>query len=117
MLYGSNKKIIATTNYLILSIDENILVSDANSTEISESLYTQLVTKVNSLTTWNEQNSADLVAKDKELQEQVNKKANQIDLDAEITRAKKAETENSNAIKLKASQSEVDDLALKCYPA
>ena len=113
MLYGSNKKTIATTNYLILSIDENILVSDANSTEISESLYTQLVTKVNSLTTWNEQNSADLVAKDKELQEQVNKKANQIDLDAEITRAKKAETENSNAIKLKASQSEVDDLALK----
>ena len=42
MLYGSNKKTIATTNYLILSIDENILVSDANSTEISESLYTQL---------------------------------------------------------------------------
>lgn len=47
MLYGSNDKTIATTNYLTLSIDENILVSDANSTEISESLYNQLVTKVN----------------------------------------------------------------------
>lgn len=49
MLYGSNDKTIATTNYLSLTIDKNILVSDANSTEISESLYNQLVTKVNVL--------------------------------------------------------------------
>lgn len=46
MLYGSNDKIIATTNYLTLDIDNNILVKDANSTEISQSLYTQLVTKI-----------------------------------------------------------------------
>lgn len=46
MLYGSNDKIIATTNYLTLDIDDNILVKDANSTEISQSLYTQLVTKI-----------------------------------------------------------------------
>ena len=68
MLYGSNDKTIATTNYLTLTIDENIIVSDANSTEISESLYTQLVTKVNTLLTWNEQNAADLQAVDKDLQ-------------------------------------------------
>lgn len=113
MLYGSNDKTIATTNYLTLTIDENILVSDANSTEISESLYTQLVTKVNSLETWNEQNAADLIETDKNLQIQINKKAEQTALDAEITRAKKAEQANANAIALKASQADVDDLTLK----
>lgn len=36
----------ATTNYLTLSIDENTLVTNAQSTEISQSLYEQLVTRV-----------------------------------------------------------------------
>lgn len=53
MLYGSNEEVIGTTNYLTLTIDENILVSDAQSTDISLSLYNQLVTKV-------AQNNADL---------------------------------------------------------
>ena len=44
MLYGSGDDVIATTNYLTLTIDENVLVEDANSTEISTSLYNQLVT-------------------------------------------------------------------------
>nr|DAL41873.1 MAG TPA_asm: collagen alpha 1(VIII) chain protein [Bacteriophage sp.] len=51
MLYGSGGKTIATTNYLTLKVDDNILISDAQSTEISESLYAQLVDKVNSYTT------------------------------------------------------------------
>lgn len=113
MLYGSNDKTIATTNYLTLSIDENILVGDAESTEISTSLYNQLVTKVNTLLTWNEQNSADLIKTDKELQLQINKKANQDDLDVEIARAKKAESDNAKALALKANQSDVDELAIK----
>lgn len=113
MLYGSGGNTIATTNYLILSIDENILVNDAQSTEISQSLYNQLVTKVNSITVWNEQNSAELIEKDKELELQIKKKANALDLDKEIVRAKQAETENKNAIALKASQKDVDDLAIK----
>lgn len=113
MLYGSNDKTIATTNYLTLTIDENIIVSDANSTEISESLYTQLVTKVNTLLTWNEQNAADLRAVDKDLQIQINKKAAQSDLTAEIARAKAAEKTNADAIALKASQKEVDELSIK----
>lgn len=113
MLYGSNQGTIATTNYLTLSIDENILVNDANSTEISESLYTQLVTKVNALTTWNEQNAADLIATDTNLQKQINTKASQSDLTAEIARAKSAEKSNANAIALKANQSEVDKLTIK----
>lgn len=49
VLYGSDEAVIATTNHITLFIDENILVSDANSTEITESLYNQLVTKVNSI--------------------------------------------------------------------
>ena len=46
MLYGSRDKVIATTNYLILRINENNFVSDAQSTEITESLYNQLVSKI-----------------------------------------------------------------------
>lgn len=113
MLYGSNDKTIATTNYLTLTIDENIIVSDANSTEISESLYTQLVTKVNTLLTWNEQNAADLQAVDKDLQIQINKKASQSDFEKEVARAKTAEKANADAIALKASQKEVDELSIK----
>lgn len=113
MLYGSNDKTIATTNYLSLTIDENILVSDANSTEISESLYNQLVTKVNTLLTWNEQNAADLQAVDKDLQKQINERALQTDLATEIARAKAAEKTNADAIALKASQKEVDELSIK----
>ena len=46
VLYGSKDKTIATTNYLTLTINDNILISDANSTEISESLYNQLVSRI-----------------------------------------------------------------------
>lgn len=113
MLYGSNENTKATTNYLTLSIDENILVSDAQSTEISQSLYTQLVTRVNTLLTWNEQNAADLVAVDKDLQQQINTKAAASALASEISRATAAEQANAAAIETKASQAEVDQLSIK----
>lgn len=110
---GTIKGQTATTNYLTLSIDENILISDANSTEISQSLYNQLVSKVNALTTWNKQEVADLIAVDKDLQAKINTKAAASDLTAEISRAKAAEKANADAIALKASQSEVDKLSIK----
>lgn len=113
MLYGSDDNIIGTTNYLTLTIDQNILVSDAQSTEISQSLYTQLVERVNTLITWNDQNAAELIATDTDLQRQINTKASVNDLNAEIARASAAEVANANAILTKASQSEVDELALK----
>ena len=113
MLYGSDKNTIATTNYLTLTIDKNILVSDAQSTDISLSLYNQLVSKVNSLSTWNEQNAADLIAADKDLQQQINKKADATALTEEISRAKAAEKANAEAIALKANQTDVDDLTIK----
>ena len=49
MLYGTNGRTIGTTNYLTLAIDENILVSNAQSTNISTSLYQQLVSKIDTL--------------------------------------------------------------------
>ena len=113
MLYGSYKNVIATTNYLTLTIDENILVSDANSTEISESLYQQLVTKVNALSNWNGQSVEDLNKVDADLQKQINRKAENNDLIDEVNRAKAAEKVNADAIALKASQADVDDLTEK----
>lgn len=107
MLFGSDEDVIATTNYLTLKIEPNILVSDAQSTNISQSLYTQLVTRVNNLITWNEQNAAELVAVDRELQRQINAKADQSDID-DI----EADINNINsALSLKASQSQVDRMA------
>lgn len=47
LLYGSGGATRATTNYLTLEIDENILVRNASSTEISQPLYDQLVTRFN----------------------------------------------------------------------
>lgn len=113
MLYGSNEDTIGTTNYLTLTIDENIFVGNAQSTEISQSLYTQLVTRVNTLITWNEQSAADLVSKDRDLQNQINAKADSSDLNAEINRARAAEVANANAIAIKANQSDVDALTLQ----
>ena len=113
MLYGSHDTTIGTTNYLTLKIDKNILVSDATSTEISQSLYDQLVTKVNALDSWNGQSVTDLQNDITDLQTQVNKKANQTDLTSEINRAKAKEQELENSIELKADQSKVDDLELQ----
>lgn len=113
MLYGSGGEVIGTTNYVTFTIDKNNLISDASSTEISESLYQQLVTKINALSSWNGQSVSDLVEADKELQRQINQKAKQSDLEAEVTRDQTAEKKNADAIMLKASQSSVDELSQK----
>lgn len=52
MLYGSNDRIIGTTNYITLTIDDNILVSDAKSTELSQSLYDKLVSELTVTHEW-----------------------------------------------------------------
>lgn len=48
-LYGTGGETKATTNYLILTIDENILVTNAQSVAISSTLYDQLVSRINTL--------------------------------------------------------------------
>ena len=113
MLYGTGDTVIGTTNYLTLKVDKNILVSDATSTEISQSLYDQLVARVNALDSWNGQSVADLQADIDDLQAQMNRKAAQTDLTSEITRAKAKENELENAVELKANQSQVDALDLQ----
>lgn len=50
ILYGTGGNVRATTNYLTLTIDENILVTNAQSTEITQSLYEQLVDSVTTTT-------------------------------------------------------------------
>lgn len=49
LLYGSNEDVRATTNYLTLRINENILVSDADSVEMTTSLYDQMIASVKKL--------------------------------------------------------------------
>lgn len=64
-LYGANNGVRATTNTLILTIDENMLVVDAQSIDITPSLYEQLVSKVDQLTTVQQYESvADMKASD-----------------------------------------------------
>lgn len=46
MLYGSGRTKIGTTNYLTIKVTQNNYIGDAQSTEISQSLYDQLVDKV-----------------------------------------------------------------------
>lgn len=64
MLYGSHGNTIATTNFLTLTIDRNILVSNAQSTEISTSLYTQLVNRVNDLLEYAAEHPSDVAVAD-----------------------------------------------------
>lgn len=113
MLYGSHDTTIGTTNYLTFKISKNNLVSDATSTDISQSLYDQLVTKINALTSWNGQSVADLESEVQDVKAQVSRKASQADLINEIARAKASEDANAAAIQLKASQSQVDELEMK----
>ena len=49
MLYGTGGDTIGTTNYLTLTIDQNMLIANAQSTNISTSLYSQLVNQVSAL--------------------------------------------------------------------
>lgn len=62
LLYGSDGTIIATTNYLEITIDENFLVSDASSTNISQSLYDQLMEKFNRITNLDQSQYEELIA-------------------------------------------------------
>lgn len=113
MLYGNNETVIGTTNYLTLTVDENILISDAQSTDISSSLYDQLVTKVNSFIAYNEQKISDIVSANDRFEQKISQKVDVSDLAEEIERAKSAEKTNSDAIALKANQTDMDKISDK----
>lgn len=84
MLYGTKDTTIGTTNELTLKIDQCHMVSDAESTEITESLYNQLVTAVQNI----EDKMNDLEAVDvtvvNDLQEQIKVERARIDNIASI---------------------------------
>ena len=97
---GNNKKyIVGTSNYLTLTVEKNILKEGTESTEISPTLYQQLVNIVNSYTTSTDR-----------LEAQIALKANQSALTAEITRAQNIEGGLRTDVDAKASQTDLDDL-------
>lgn len=100
MLYGSGEDVIATTNYITFTISSNILIEDAQSTEITQSLYQQLVTEVRSYT----------LSTDR-LEAQIALKADQSALTAEINRAQGIEGGLRTDVNAKASQSDLETLA------
>lgn len=53
-LYGTNEGIVATTNRLELKVDEGGIVVDANSVDITPTLYEQLIAKFNKLSKWSQ---------------------------------------------------------------
>ena len=61
MLYGADGTIKATTNYLTLKVESSALISDASSTDISQSLYDQLVERFNRIADLSESDYSDLI--------------------------------------------------------
>lgn len=49
LIYGTGGDVIATTNYLTYTVDENALIADAQSTDITLSLYQQLINSFKSM--------------------------------------------------------------------
>ena len=94
----SGGDVIATTNYLTFTVEENSLIADAQSTQISISNYQYLVNLVNSVQAG-------------ELKRQIEQKANTTDLNAEIRRAQGVEDDLSTAIGTKANQVDLTSLA------
>ena len=61
MLYGVDGTVKATTNYLTLKVENSALISDANSTNISQSLYDQLVERFNRIADISQSDYSDLI--------------------------------------------------------
>lgn len=61
MLYGADGTVKATTNYLTLKVENSALISDASSTDISRSLYDQLVERFNRIADLSESDYSDLI--------------------------------------------------------
>lgn len=106
VLYGSGGTVIGTTNYLTFDIEDYILVKNAQSTEISQSLYDQMIDRITQYKAETEGAIEELEDLISQIQTQLNLKADQVDLEAEITRATAAEQANAATIATKANQSD-----------
>lgn len=125
VLYGTGSKTIATSNYLTFVIDKNIIITNAQSTEISSSLYSQLVGKVDELQAsfedmTNSNNISSLIsdAVTKEMDEYLTsgKLANMAINDGSITREKVDDLFESTLVKADNSmqKSVYDTAGLSC---
>ena len=92
LLYGTGNNVIATTNYVTFQIEDNIIIHDGQRTDITPSLYEQLINIVNSF--------VDTAAS---IQNQMSAKADITSLNSEITRALNAEGVLQTAISGKAN--------------
>ena len=110
MLYGSGGTVKGTTNYLTLVIDESMLVQDAQSTEITQSLYDQLVAQIAAFSSFDGQRFVDLQNDVSTLKSQMTGKASSTALTQEVVRARAAENANALAIQGKASQADLEAL-------
>ena len=90
--------VIATTNYLTFTVEQNMLIADGQSTEISVSLYDKLVAYIRQI-------------EPAQLAEQIALKANTTDLNAEIRRAQGVEADLETAVSAKAAQTDLTSLA------
>ena len=99
MIYGTGNETIGTSNYITLTIDPNILVANAQSTVITQSLYQQLVSIVNNYT----------LSTDR-LQAQIDLKADLSSLTTEVNRATNVENNLQSQINTKADASAVEEL-------
>ena len=91
LLCGTKGGNIAVTNFLTLTIDENIYVTNAESTEITQSLYDQLVANV-------AQQISTFANRVSNLEVASAQHASQSDLDAEIERATSRERQLAELI-------------------
>ena len=62
-LCGSGDKTIATSNYLTFRVYKEIFLANEQSTEITPSLYNQLVDKVNSIASWDVEGVEEITGK------------------------------------------------------
>ncbi len=87
MLYGTGSTTIGTTNYLTLNIGENKYIGDAQSTEITQSLYQQLVNAVNN---YESDTDAEIIRLDNRITSEISQVNSRItsevsDINADIT--------------------------------
>ena len=109
MLYGTGGDVIGTTSCLDLYIDTNNFVSDAQSVEISESLYNQLVDKVNNFMTYDKESIPSVVEAIKALDDAMARSESQYNKLNELITANENAKVNADNAKLseeKAANSE-----------
>lgn len=134
MLYGTGGEegdVHATSNFITFTIDKNILVDDAITTEITKTLYDQIIDRINNIEAANVADQIAQMATKVQLQEEVTRatnaenelsgrideKASTADLQAEVARAQNAERGKADitaisdlALRIKTVEDEMDDL-------